>query len=218
MFKLSLAGAWSSCDSISLCQHSWEFNSHLSPSGQSTLCRQALLLQGRCPKVWSSDPPPESWGQSHPCRPILLWQARCPGVWVSALPPGWGWRPDWKLSKKLCCFCCPRALQWSQGPGCARGPAAWRAPWGPRCPRPDSHRRWQGWSRQEQILASGQAGFLCPCSCWHKTPCDSLKLMLHSTHSWSQDDSKVLQRREYSRALCGLWCVQAEDGGAVLTF
>jgi hypothetical protein len=43
MIKLSLIGACSSCDSVSLCQHSWESNSHLSPSGQSTLCRQALL-------------------------------------------------------------------------------------------------------------------------------------------------------------------------------
>jgi hypothetical protein len=92
MFKLSLVGAWSSCDSFSLCQHSWESNSHLSSSSQSTLCRQALLLQGRYPAVWSSDPPPEFWGQNSPCRLTLLWQGMCPGVWVSALPPGWGWR------------------------------------------------------------------------------------------------------------------------------
>jgi hypothetical protein len=88
MFKLSLVGAWSSCDSFSLCQHSWESNSHLSSSSQSTLCRQALLLQGRYPAVWSSDPPPEFWGQNSPCRLTLLWQGMCPGVWVSALPPG----------------------------------------------------------------------------------------------------------------------------------
>jgi hypothetical protein len=30
MFKLSLVGAWSSCDFFSLCQHSWDSNSHLS--------------------------------------------------------------------------------------------------------------------------------------------------------------------------------------------
>jgi hypothetical protein len=68
MFKLSLVGSWSSCDSFSLCQHSWESNSHLSSSGQSTLCRQVFLFQDRCPAVWSSDPPPEFWGQNSPCR------------------------------------------------------------------------------------------------------------------------------------------------------
>jgi hypothetical protein len=78
MFLLSLAGACSSCDSVSLCQHSWESNSLLSPSSQSILCRQALLLQGRCTEVWSS-----------------------------ALPPGWRWSPEGALSKKLCCFCLP---------------------------------------------------------------------------------------------------------------
>ena len=84
------ASGWSLIllDSVSIGQHSWESNSHLSPSGQSTLGRQALLLQGRCPEVWNSDPPPDFWGQSPPCRPTLLWQGRCPGVWVSALPPG----------------------------------------------------------------------------------------------------------------------------------
>jgi hypothetical protein len=51
MLNLSLAGACSSCDSVSLCQHSWESSSHLSSSGQSTLCRQPLLLKGRCPAV-----------------------------------------------------------------------------------------------------------------------------------------------------------------------
>ena len=67
---------------------SWEINSLLCPSGQNTLCRQALLLQRRCTEVWSSDPPPEFWGQSLPCRLSLFWQGRCPEVWVSALPLG----------------------------------------------------------------------------------------------------------------------------------
>jgi hypothetical protein len=125
MFKLFLPGAWSSCDSVSLCKHSWESNSHLSSRGQSTLCRQALVLQGRSPEVWSSDPPPESWSQNPPCRPTLLWQGRCPGIWVPALPPGWGWRLDVILYMKLCCFCYPCALRRSWDPGCARGPEVW---------------------------------------------------------------------------------------------
>jgi hypothetical protein len=63
------------------CQHSGQSNSLLSPCGQSTLCMQALFLQGRCTEVWSS-----------------------------TLPPGWRWRPKGTLSKKLCCFCGPSAL------------------------------------------------------------------------------------------------------------
>jgi hypothetical protein len=43
-------------------------------------------------------------------RLTLLWQGRCIEVWVSAPPPGWGWRPEVTLSKKLYCFCSPRAL------------------------------------------------------------------------------------------------------------
>jgi hypothetical protein len=73
MFKLSLAGAWSSCDSVSLCQHSWESNSHLSLNGQSTLCKQALLLQDRYPEVWTSDPLPESWGRLSSCKEGAQW-------------------------------------------------------------------------------------------------------------------------------------------------
>ena len=63
---MSLVRACSSGDYVSLYQQTWETSSLLSFSGQSTLCRQALLLQGSCPEVWSSDPPPESWGQSPP--------------------------------------------------------------------------------------------------------------------------------------------------------
>jgi hypothetical protein len=91
----------------------------------------------------------------------------CPGVWVSALPHGWGWRPDRTLTKKLCCFYCPSVLRWSGDPECARGPAVWRVLWCSRSPRLGSCRRWQGWSRPEWI--PGRAGFLCHCSCWHKT-------------------------------------------------
>jgi hypothetical protein len=81
MFQLSLARACSSWDSLILCQYSWESNSLLSPRGQITLSSQALLWQGRCREVWSSD-----------------------------LPPGWRWRPKGTLSKKLCCFCGQCAL------------------------------------------------------------------------------------------------------------
>jgi hypothetical protein len=45
MFYLSLAVTCFSCDSFSLCQHSWESNSPLSLSGQKTLCRYALLCR-----------------------------------------------------------------------------------------------------------------------------------------------------------------------------
>jgi hypothetical protein len=95
---------------FSLCHHFWETNSLLCPSDQNTLCRQALLLQGRCTEVWSSYPPPDSWVQSPPWMPTLLWQGKCPGVWDSALFPGWGWRLEGTLSKKLYCFCCPRVI------------------------------------------------------------------------------------------------------------
>jgi hypothetical protein len=91
----------------------------------------------------------------------------CPQIWVSALPPGWGWRPEGTLTKKLCCFYHPQAFRWSWGPGCARVLCC------PTCPRPDSCRRWWGWPQPEWTPASGKAGFLCPCSCWHKTLCDS---------------------------------------------
>jgi hypothetical protein len=211
MFKLSLAGAWSSCDSVSLCQHSWESNSHLSSSGQSTLCRQALFLQGRCPEVWSSDSSPESWGHSPPCKPTLLWQGRCSGVWILALPPDWGWRPEGTVSKKLCRFYHPHALRWSIGPGCFRGPVAWRVLWGPRCPRQGSSRRWWGWLRPEWIPASAWAWFLCPCPHWHKTLCDFLELILHSIHPWSQGGPEVLWHGECSKAPGGLQRAQKED-------
>jgi hypothetical protein len=126
-------------------------------------------LHGRCPAVWSSDPPPEFWGQNPPCRLTLLWQGMCPGVWVSALPPGWGWRPEGTLTKKLCCFYLPPALRWSGGSGCARGPVAWRVLWCPKYPWLGSLRRWQGWSLPEWIPVSDWAGFLHPCSCLQKS-------------------------------------------------
>jgi hypothetical protein len=147
---LPVSGWTLSCDSVSLCQHSWESNSLLTPSAQSTLCRPPLLLQesiqrfvsqlslldedegpkGSCPRSslasvvqahswadWSLRDPgykmvpsPVSWGQSPPWRLALCWWGRCAEVWVSDLPPGWGWRPECTLSKKLCCFYAPQAL------------------------------------------------------------------------------------------------------------
>jgi hypothetical protein len=100
---------------------------------------------------------------------------------------------------------------WSWGPGYARGPVAWKVLWGYWCPWLGSGGRWRGWPRPESILASGRAGFLCPSSCWHKTLCESLELMLCSTHQWFRGDSKFLRCGEYSRALGGLWQVQVKD-------
>jgi hypothetical protein len=76
----------------------------LSFSGQSTLCRQALLLQGSCPDIWCFNLPP---GRS--CVPLsrglrILWQILCGSLWVSGDYPGQGpwcfsgpegtWDPD----------------------------------------------------------------------------------------------------------------------------
>ena len=55
---MSLVRACSSSDYVSLYQQTWETSSLLSFSVQSTLCRQALLLQGRCPDIWCSNLPP----------------------------------------------------------------------------------------------------------------------------------------------------------------
>jgi hypothetical protein len=49
---VSLIRACSSHDSVSLCQQTWESSSLLSLSGQNTLCRQALLFQGRGTASW----------------------------------------------------------------------------------------------------------------------------------------------------------------------
>jgi hypothetical protein len=55
---LSLVRACSSGDYVSLYQQTWETSSILSFTGQSTLCRQALLLQGWCPDICCSNLPP----------------------------------------------------------------------------------------------------------------------------------------------------------------
>ena len=75
-------------------------------------------------------------------------------------------------------------------------------------------RKMAGLAWPEWISASIQVVFLCPCSYWHKTLCDSLDLMLHCSHSWSQGDPEFLWRGEYSRALDILWQIQLEDNGA----
>jgi hypothetical protein len=174
MFKLSLAGAF---DSLSLCQHFWESNSHLSSSVQSTLCRQALLLQGRCPEVWSSDPLPESWGQSLPCR-----------------LPSSGNEGAQGSGSQLCLLAedegltgpCPRSSVASV-PHVLSGDhevlgvlgVLWH---GESSGALDT----LGWVHAEDGRAgpdwNGQAEFLCPCFCWHKTLHDSLELILRSTH------------------------------------
>jgi hypothetical protein len=64
LLSLSLVRAYSSCDSVILSQQTGETSSLLSFSGQSLLCRQALLFQGRCTDIWCSDLPP-----GRRCRP-----------------------------------------------------------------------------------------------------------------------------------------------------
>jgi hypothetical protein len=58
LFQLPLVRAYSFCDSVSLYQQMWVTSSLLSFSGRSTLCRQFLLLQGRCTDIWLLDLPP----------------------------------------------------------------------------------------------------------------------------------------------------------------
>jgi hypothetical protein len=86
-----VAGACFSCDSVILCQQSWESSSLLSLSGQSTLCRQALLLQRRCTKIWHSDQ-----------------------------PSAWRWRAKTGPAPEMCCLCSLRAhlhrLVFEEGP------------------------------------------------------------------------------------------------------
>jgi hypothetical protein len=186
MFKLSLAGAWSSCDSVSLCQHSWKSNSHLSPSVQSTLCRQALLLQVQ-----------QSGALIH-----LL------SLGVRALPVG-----DCPLERKVSRGLGLSSASWLRmkvrrdpvqeallllsptfSPAITRscvckGSCGVESPLEPSTPLAGFKQKMAGLAQLERIPASGQAGFLCPCSCWHKTLLDSLELMLHSTHLWSWGDA-----------------------------
>jgi hypothetical protein len=73
-----------------LYQQTWETSSILSFSGQRTLCRQALLLQGRCPDIWCLNLPP---GRS--CFPLTIgfnipWKVLCGSLWVSGDSPGQG--------------------------------------------------------------------------------------------------------------------------------
>jgi hypothetical protein len=63
--QLSLVRACSSGDYVSLYQQTLNTSSLLNFSVQSTLCRQALLLLGRCQDIWCSNLPP---GRS--CDPL----------------------------------------------------------------------------------------------------------------------------------------------------
>jgi hypothetical protein len=112
MLDVLVVSGWSfsSCDSVSLCQHSWESNSLLSLSGQSTLCRQAFFWQGRCTR--SLELSSASWQKMKAWRDpvqealLLFWPTYCPagtGLWetwdirwwsllspgVTALSEGW---------------------------------------------------------------------------------------------------------------------------------
>jgi hypothetical protein len=125
MFSVFLSGACSSCDSVSLCQHSWQSNFPLNLSGQST------LLQGRCPEVWSSDLPP-SWdeGPKRPCTRSSVvsvahmlscvdWSLRDLGCKMALSPKSQGQSSLWRPT-----------FQWSQELACARAPVACRILWG----------------------------------------------------------------------------------------
>jgi hypothetical protein len=91
---LSLVRACSSGDYVIFYQQTWETSSILSFSGQSTLCRQALLMQGRCPDIWCSNLPP---GRS--CVPLarglkIPWGILCGSLRVSGDSSGkepWCW-------------------------------------------------------------------------------------------------------------------------------
>ena len=88
----------------------WESKSLLSPSGQSPLCRQALLLQGRCPEVWvSTQPPGQNEGLKGPCprnsiAPVACvlscadWSLGDPGYKTVLPPKSRGQSPLWKWS------------------------------------------------------------------------------------------------------------------------
>ena len=95
---MSLVRACSSGDYVSLYQQTWETSSILSFTGQSTLCMQALLLQGRCPDIWCLNLPP---GRS--CVPLtrglrIPWQILCGSLRVSRDSPGQG--PHAALDRK----------------------------------------------------------------------------------------------------------------------
>ena len=80
---MSLVRAFSSGDYVSLYQQTWETSSILSFSGQSTLCMQALLLQGWCPDIWCLNLSP---GRSCvlPTRGLRIpWRILCGSLWVS---------------------------------------------------------------------------------------------------------------------------------------
>jgi hypothetical protein len=92
-----VAGGCSSCDSVSLCQQSWASSTLLSLSGQSTLCRQALLFREG---------------------------AQSSGIQTCLLAEDEGQKQD--LSQKMCCFCSLCAnlhRQVSEGPGTKVAPS-----------------------------------------------------------------------------------------------
>jgi hypothetical protein len=129
---LSLIGVCSSCDSVSLCQQTWESSSLLSLSGQSTLCRQALLLQGKCPDIWlkmkaqnracrrrcvssavctltCTDWSPRDRGHKMALSPALVVRALL-GRYLFSGGDGGVRSPKRGLFQKLCCFCLSQKL------------------------------------------------------------------------------------------------------------
>ena len=86
---MSLVGACSPCDSVRLCQQSWECSSLLSFSDQHTLCRQALLCSegAQISGIWS----------------CLLTEDEGPKQGLSQK------LCHFYLSQKLCSFCSPHS-------------------------------------------------------------------------------------------------------------
>ena len=146
LLSLPLARVCSCSDSIILYQQTWETSSLLSFSGQSILCRQALLLQGRCPDIWFSN---LLTGRS--CVPLtrgpkIPWRVLC-GPWgcPQTLHPrypsaGAGADPGQAgfSASLINAFSGPEQLDWSSScvPLTRGSKILWRVLWGPwECPQ-----------------------------------------------------------------------------------
>jgi hypothetical protein len=212
MFKLSLAGALSSCDYVSLCQHSWSPTLTWTPlittlstgklsSRRTGVQKSRALIYLLSPGVRTL---PVGWlssgkegVQGSGSQLSLLSEAEgpkwpCPRSSVASVSHMLsGDYEDLELLGVLWCGESSGALDTF---GQVQAEDGGGGPW------------------PEGIAASGHAGLLHPCSCWRKTLLDSLDLMLHSTHTWSWGDPEVLQSREYFRTPGGFQRFQKEDG------
>jgi hypothetical protein len=108
MFLPSLAGAISSCESLSLCQNSWETISLLArplhrglwsappPGCRCLSCSVACALLSRPALEYHQIENVDlTWvmGSETSWRQALLWKGRCTEGWESAQPPGCRSRP-----------------------------------------------------------------------------------------------------------------------------